>query len=353
MTGYAERNTSPYELFLSMARRNVPRHRFDGGEVTAWQAAAKPDVLATLGELPPSVDPRPELIAEWEEGGLLRQRWLIDVQDGLSAVAYVHRPAGLAPGERRPGILCWAGHGGFGKEPVMGNGSSAELRTAIDKQGSNYGERMAQAGFITFAIDWMGEGDLDDRRKPHHRDIASRRDLCDVFYLHATMLGLTSLGMNVSHGRALVDFVSTLPFVDADHLGVMGESYGGTLALWTALVDDRLRAVEIISYSDVFPDFGYRDTNYCGSQVTPGLFTLVDVPDLQGLLLPRPLLVDIGVYDDGFRVESALACHRRLQEIYAAAGAEKQLVLELAPSGHGWHQGRKSLEFFTTHLGAV
>jgi dienelactone hydrolase len=353
MTGYAERNTSPYEFFLQLARRNVPRHHFDGGDVTAWQAAAKPAVLATLGELPPAVDPRPELIAEWEEGGLIRQRWLIDVQDGLSAVAYVHRPAGLEPGERRPGILCWAGHGGFGKEPVMGNSSSAELRTAIDKQGSNYGERMAQAGFITFAIDWMGEGDLDDRRKPHHRDIASRRDLCDVFYLHATMLGMTSLGLNVSHGRALVDFASTLPFVDADHLGVMGESYGGTLALWTALVDDRLRAVEIISYSDVFPDFGYRDTNYCGSQVAPGLFTLVDVPDLQGLLLPRPLLVDVGVYDDGFRVESALACHRQLQEIYAAAGAEKQLALELAPSGHGWHQGRKSLEFFTTHLGAV
>jgi hypothetical protein len=112
------------------------------------------------------------------------------------------------------------------------------------------------------------------------------------------MLGMTSLGMNVSHGSALVDFVSTLPFVDGDRLGVMGES-------------------------------------------------------LQGLLTPRPLLVDIGMYDEVFRAESALACHRQLREIYAAAGAEKQLELELAPSDHGWHEGRKSLDFFTTYLEAV
>lgn len=343
------RNTSPYELFRALAARNVPRHRYTGGDVRTWQEAAVPEVLATLGRVPDAVPPHPQLIAEWSEAGLIRQRWLIDVQDGLSAIACVNRPENAA--SPLAGFLCWHGHNQAGKETVMGNMSSPELRDIVARSGTDYGERMAQAGFVTFAIDWMGRGDLDDRAKPNHRDLAGSRDWCNIYYLHASMLGMTPLGMNVAYGRALTDFVATLPFVDAERLGVMGESGGGTMTLWSALSDERLRAVEIICYSDLFADFGYRDLNYCGSQITPGLFTLVDLPDLQGLLVPRPLLVDIGTYDECFRLESATACHERLREIYAAAGASDLLHLELGPNGHGWHGGRKSVAFFTENLG--
>jgi hypothetical protein len=83
--------------------------------------------------------------------------------------------------------------------------------------------------------------------------------------------------------------------------------------------------------------------------VTPGLFTLVDVPDLQGLIAPAPLLVDIGAYDDCFELESAMACHRRLRTIYAAAGAADLLELDLFPGGHAWG-GSRSAAFFTRHL---
>lgn len=343
------RNTSPYEFFRRLAAENKPRHQFSGGDVSSWQQEARPAVLATLGTMPQPVPPNPSLIAEWQENGLIRQRWLLDVAEGLSVIACINRPADTTG--RLPAILCWHGHNEAGKEPVMGNSSSPRLRDVITVSGTDYGERMARAGFVTYAIDWMGRGDLDDRAKPNHRDIAGGRDWCNIYYLHATMLGMTPLGINVANGRAVTDFVATLPFVDAGRLGVMGESGGGTMTLWCALVDERLRAVEIICYSDLFADFGYRDLNYCGSQVTPGLFTLVDLPDLQGLLAPRPLLVDIGTYDECFRLESAMACHERLREIYYAAGAADRLQLELGPNGHGWHGGRKSVAFFTENLG--
>ena len=64
---------------------------------------------------------------------------------------------------------------------------------------------------------------------------------------------------------------------------VMGLSGGGTMTLWMALGDERFRAAEIICYSDLWAAFGIRDINYCGMQVAPGLFKLVDLPDLQGL----------------------------------------------------------------------
>lgn len=342
------RNFSPYEMFLTLARRHVPRHRFrPGSDVDAWRSEALPAVLATLGKLPEPVDPRPELLAEWEQDGVIRQRWMLDVSAGLSAFAYVNRPADLPAGECRPGILCWHGHTAGGKEAVMGNDSTPELAASVTRAG--YGYAMAQAGFVTFAIDWMGYGDQDDSAKPNHRDLERSRNWCNLYYLHATMLGMTPLGINLAHGKALTDFVSTLPFVDADRLGVMGLSGGGTMTVWSALADSRLSAVEVICYSDVFADFGYRDINYCGSQITPGLYELVDVADLQGLIAPRPLLVDIGTYDECFRLESALACYARVQDIYTAAEAADSVERNIFPGGHGW-PGSKSVDFFRRHL---
>ena len=69
------------------------------------------------------------------------------------------------------------------------------------------------------------------------------------------------------------------------------------MTLWTTLCDERFKASEIICYSDLWPYFGMRDLNYCGMQVAPGLFKLVNLHDAQGLIAPRPLLVDIGAND--------------------------------------------------------
>ncbi|MGE0082695.1 MAG: alpha/beta hydrolase family protein, partial [Thiohalomonadaceae bacterium] len=213
-----------------------------------------------------------------------------------------------------------------------------------------YGHQMAKAGYVTFAIDWMGKGDRDDSKKPHHLKHAGGQDWCNLLYLHATMLGTTPLAMNVAQGRVATDFACSLPNVDPNKLGVMGLSGGGTMTLWSALCDERFKAAEIICYSDLWAAFGIRDINYCGMQVAPGLYKLVDLPDLQGLLAPRPLLIDIGVHDTCFKIDTALSCHRQLEKIYKAAGVAGRLELDLHPGEHGWG-GNRSVDFFGKHLG--
>ena len=84
-------------------------------------------------------------------------------------------------------------------------------------------------------------------------------------------------------------------------------------------------------------------------QVAPGLYKLVDLPDLQGLLAPKPLLVDIGAYDKCFIVDDSMACYRKLEKIYTAAGCSDNLELDLAPKSHAWC-GNKSKAFFKKHL---
>jgi dienelactone hydrolase len=348
------RNLSPQEMFVRLAAEHIPRFRFPGGsksDFEAWKAAALPQVKGTLGESPEKVPLNPELQAQWTHDGIEKQRWIIDVSKHISAVVQVNLPAAARRDRGRlPAILCWHGHAFGGKEPVMGNDSSPEMREVIARHNYNFGHRMAHGGFVTFAIDWFGYGERNDDGKPNWRVHPEGKDWCDVYYLHATMLGMTPLGIYVAHGMAATDFVGSLPQVDPRRLGVMGLSGGGTLTVWSALCDPRLKAAEIICYSDLWRAFGYRDVNYCGMEVAPGLFRLVDVPDLEGLLAPLPLLVDIGVHDTCYRVDTALECQRQLEGIYQAAGAADRLELDLFPGEHAWG-GNKSVAFFRKHLG--
>lgn len=339
-------------MFEFLAEEHRPLYAFQGRtkqDFEEWKKATLPEVLRTLGDWPRRVPPNPELMVEWEHDGLVKQRWLIDVGPHISSTLQVNIPKGLAPGEKRPAILCWHGHGGLGKEPVMGNDSSPEMRDQIARHNYSYGHQMAKKGFITFAIEWMGMGEHNDSGKPNYRNLAGGRDWCNLYYLHATMFGMTSLSINLSHGKAAIDFVSTLPCADAGRLGVMGLSGGGTMTLWTALTDSRIKAAEIICYLDLWEHFGIKHINYCGMQIAPGLYKLVDLPDLAGLLAPMPLLVDIGVHDTCFVVDTALEAYRRLEKIYASAGASDRLELDLFPGEHSWG-ANKSEAFFTKYL---
>ena len=343
------RNLSPQHMFQALALEHRPACRFAGktrADFRRWHQRTWPRVLATLGKFPPRVPPRPQLLAEWEHDGLRKQRWLLDVGRHIAATLLVNFPGDLAARERRPAILCCHGHSPQGKDAVMGKPG---LGDGPDGKPSAYGHVMAKAGFVTYAVDWLGFGERNDNQKPNFNNQNGQRDWCNLYYLHATMLGTTSLAFNVTHGQAATDFVSSLPGVDGARLGVMGCSGGGTMALWLALCDRRFRAAEIICYSDLWAYFGIRDINYCGLQVAPGLYALVDLPDLQGLLALRPLLVDIGAYDTCFVVDNAMACYHQVEAIYQAAGAADRLELDLFPGEHGWG-GNRSLDFFRRYL---
>jgi hypothetical protein len=346
------RNLSPQTMFFKTALEHRPTHRFQGRtreDFRKWKAATWPLVRACLGDFPARVPLNPQLLVEWEADGLRKQRWIIDVQKHLSATLLVNIPSDIRRGERRPAILCWHGHGAFGKAPVMGDKSSPDKMQSAVQHNYDYGFQMAQKGFVTFAIDWIGAGERNDSYKPNYLNVNGSRDWCNIYYLHATMLGMTSLSINVTHGMAATDFVARQPYADPERMGVMGLSGGGTMTLWSMLCDERFKAAEIICYSDLWAYFGMRDCNYCGMQVAPGLFKRVDLPDLQGLIAPRPLLVAIGVYDTCFLVDTAMMCYRQVERIYRAAGVPERLELDLFQGEHGWG-GNRSESFFKKHL---
>lgn len=344
-----DRNLSVNKYFSELAFRHKPKYRFNGSTRTDWQGWKNqllPKVKESLGKMPQKAALNPQVIAQWNEDGLIKERVIFDVEEGLSAVAYVFRPAQTVG--KLPAILACHGHGNYGKDAVMGISTDGDRRSNISTHNYDYGLQMAKAGFITIAIDWRGFGERDDRRFPFCVNVGPR-DLCNLHYIRASLLGMTVLGMDVHDGMCAIDYLCSLDYVDSQRIGVMGLSFGGTMTTWMALIDERIKAADIICYSDMFSKFAFRDINFCGSQITPGLFELCDIPDLHGLIAPKPLLIEIGTYDECFSVDSAMKCFCEVEKIYKSAGAKSKLELDLFEGGHRF-SGKKAFDFFKKNL---
>ena len=122
--------------------------------------------------------------------------------EGVRLSGDLFLPDGLAPGERRAGIVLCHGYTGV-RNLYLPDTAKA----------------LTEAGYVVLTFDYKGWGDSDgpkSRLSPYGRVIDS---------------------------QAALTFLGAQPMVAADRLGLYGTSYGGATVVWTAAVDPRVRAV--------------------------------------------------------------------------------------------------------------
>ena len=340
------------EYFNRVAEERKPRLSFDGIAAAdndgwrQWRDAALPKLRELLGEFPQPVDLAPEVVYSVEDNGLIRERVVFDSERHMSVPCVVLRLADMPSDGGAPAILCSHGHGPFGKEPVAGNATSEALRANMARHNYNYAERMARRGFLTISPDLRCFGERADGGDPF-----PGRDRCNVHFLRGAIMGIYTLALNVWDMMRCIDYLQTRPEVDADRIGMMGLSQGGTMTTFTAALDTRIKAADIMGYLNPWYDFGIRAANFCGSQIAPQVYAYLDTHDIAGLIAPRPLLLEIGVHDTTFAAESMLKGYRAVERIYAAAGASDRLWADIHPGEHAF-AANKAFDFFDTYLQA-
>jgi len=163
--------------------------------------------------------------------------------------------------------------------------------------------------------------------------------------------GYQTLTLDVCDARRCLDYLQARREVDPARLGVIGCSFGGTMSMYTAALDRRIKASVICCYLSTLADaLGERGRgNTCGSQFLMGLRTIGEIADVAGLIAPRACLVQIGRRDSVFAMDDAVGAYRHLERIYRGAGARGQLKLDLFEGGHEHHLA-PALEFLQTRL---
>ncbi len=343
----SNRNYLMSEYYKRKAVNFNPRYRFSGQtkeEFTSWKSTLLQELKTALGPMPDAVDLNPEIIHEVDEGDFIRRRVIIDLEENMSAPLWILIPK-AALSEPAPAILCCHGHGKFGKDSVMGVriDNYPEREMEISKFNYDYGLQMAKNGFVTIALDWRGFGERSEG------DVFWGKDECNMNYIKAGLLGYNLLALDIFDGIRCIDYLCSLDVVDSEKIGCMGLSFGGTMTTWLSILDDRIKAADIICYSARFAEFALKRGNFCGSQTFRKLYELCDVPDLHGLIAPKPLLAEIGLYDLCFKSDEALSCAEEVKKIYIAAGFENNYDYDLFANGHQFG-GNKAFDFFKRYL---
>jgi hypothetical protein len=98
---------------------------------------------------------------------------------------------------------------------------------------------------------------------------------------------------------------------------------GGLRSAYLAALDDRIKAAVVCGWMCSFPNqLAKHVRNTIGhSKIIPGIYRLMDHPDIASLAMPKPLLVINGIQDPLFEPDGVRAAHAKLAKCYAKAGA--------------------------------
>lgn len=312
-------------------------------EFFVWKEKLIKKIKELLGEFPESADMRPQKLSTEETEKYIREKWVIQTEKDCFMPLYILIPKGNK--KKYPAILCCHGHGPFGKDPVAGvHNNNPEIINSIKIHNYNYGEQMAERGFITICPDWRSFGERIGYYNPF-----TPRDICNIHFLQHLILGRTLLGANIFDGMRAIDFLLTRDDIEKDKIGCMGLSFGGTMATYLTLLDERIKAGDIICYATTTLHYAINRPNFCGSQIVPGLYKYADIGDVIAAICPKPLLIESGANDTCFWIHSAVEAHKKVQSAYRVAGEEDKLWIEIFPGGHSF-SGKMAFKFFEKYL---
>src|SRR5580693_534598 len=256
-----------------------------------------------MGPPPPRVPLELETLETVACDGYRRHTIVFDTETTMSVPAYL-----LVPDDRRgPGPAVLAAHGhGPGKSLVCGLAQT-------EAPNGDYAVQLVRRGYVVLAPDLRCFGERADWNPPDHYG-------CDTNLVHAVMSGENPLTQNLWDMARSLDVLEAHPLVDPGRLGMVGLSYGATVTLFLAAVDERVAACVVSGYFSSWAESHKMPWNMCGSQVLPGMLGRLEHVDLGALIAPRPLLIETGTEDLLFPVAAAQESVARLRRGYELSG---------------------------------
>lgn len=256
----------PMGKLLAQMARIEPAMAYRGQRGDAWRAW-RATLRAKLAELlAVQYAPADHIAVEILETNVIRGveqvKIHMEAADGLILPGYVMYPVDREG--RLPGLLIYTGHGTI--RQTAGLEPSPHKSNAL---------ALAQAGYVTLTIEERGFGELGQ---------ADHLVLDNL----ARLIGQTWLGIVLSDGLRALDYLQSREDVKPTHLGVTGLGLGGGMAMYTAALDERVRAVVIQNYlgGDIDP----VAVQGHGCDFVPGLRRYAELSDVARLIVPRPVL---------------------------------------------------------------
>lgn len=279
---------------------------------------------------------------------------------GFYVTGNLYMPTNVAPGAKIPGVLCPHGHWTEARFYDVGEGERNRLLATgeerFESSARNHIQarcvQLARMGCAVFHWDMIGYCDSQQINFDRSHRFANQERSLEVndqgwllFSPKAEELGQSVMGLQTINTIQCVNFLLSLPEIDATKLGITGASGGGTQTFIGAALDPRLSVAFPAVMVSTSMQGGCTCENACGLRVATGNI------EIAALIAPRPLGMTAAndwtksMAQDGFP---------QLQGLYGLYGKKENVALFPALHfGHNYnHVARVSMYgWFNQHWG--
>lgn len=297
-----------------------------GDQLRAFQDSLRETFLRLLGGLPDRDRvPRATRTGRIEADDYVVEKFAFESFPGYYVPALLYRPLAAAPGPR-PAVLSPCGHSGLGK-------AYPEYQTLHIN--------LAKRGYVVLTYDPVGQGE-----RSQFWDATKRRTRynlgCGEHAVLGNALALLGTGLaryRVWDGMRAIDYLASLPEVDAARIGCVGNSGGGTLTAYLTALDQRIAAAAVGCYLTTLPRrMVNRIQKDPSSDPEQDIFGFVsegiDHAGLLALCAPRPVLIASATLDF-FPIEGTRATFEEARRLYEVAKAGDRIAKAEAVQPHG------------------
>jgi len=223
-----------------------------------------------------------------------------------------------------PGVVGSCGHSATGK--------------AIDAYQS-FVQGLARQGYVALIFDPIGQG---ERLQYVNADLKPRRGIGVSEHLHAgnqqTLVGEAFCAWRAWDGIRALDYLLTRKEVDPAHVGVTGNSGGGTMSTWLLGLEQRWTmgapACFVTTFRRDLENELPQDTEQCPPRaIALGL----DHADFLAAMAPKPVII-LAKERDYFDVRGSLETFARLKHLYTLLGQPDNIAIQIGPTEHGYSQ---------------
>jgi cephalosporin-C deacetylase-like acetyl esterase len=313
-----------------VARENaLHQQRLERLAALKTKADAEAYVQAVRGKIRESFGPFPEktplnarVTKVVERDAYRIENVLFESRPGFLVSANLYIPKGRS--FPLPGVVGSCGHSANGK--------------AIDTYQS-FCQGLARLGYVVLIFDPIGQGErmqyVDASWKPtrgmgtaEHNYAGFQQVLVDERFC----------AWRAWDGIRALDYLVTRKEVDQRHLGITGNSGGGTMTTWLCGLDDRWT---MAAPSCFVTELRRNMENELGAdmeQIPPRALALgLDHEDFLAALAPKPVIV-LAKEKDYFDARGNEAAYERLRRLYRLLGAEDHVSYFIGPTYHGYSQ---------------
>lgn len=313
------------------------------GDLPTWEkrrAELKTQLQVALGlwPMPPREPLNPVIHGAIDRDGYTIEKVYFASLPGHYVTGNLYRPKASG---WHPAILCPHGHWANGR---MYDAGEKAARTEIAIGGETWPEnaryilqakcaQLARMGCVVFHFDMLGYA--DSTAIPHREGFM---DIDSVLRLQSQM------GLQTWNCIRALDFVVSLPDVDASRIGVTGGSGGGTQSFILTALDDRIAA----SFPAVMVSTAMQGG--CTCENAPYLRVGTGNVEIAAMCAPRPLGMT-GANDWTKEIEKKGL--PELRALYRLYGADDRVTAWCFPQfGHNYNQVSREMmdNFFNLHF---